>query len=124
MKDQLISFKTAMLAQEKGFEGKCFYSYIGNDIHAQEPIKGEEIKNNIFNQYLAPTQSLLQKWLRKEHDIHIEVLISSHIMFTYYTTIHQYQISIDQLGVVCDTEECPTYEEAFEGGLKEALKLI
>ena len=73
--------------------------------------------------YLAPTQSLLQKWLKDVHDIQLYVVPVGHSDFSikYY----YYQI----LGKDCSTGKHKinrfiTYEEALEAGLIEALKLI
>ena len=62
MKEQFISYKTALLAQEKGFDIICGEeSYFKNN--ASDGWDSERIEK--------PTQSLLQKWLRDKHKIFI-----------------------------------------------------
>lgn len=71
-----------------------------------------------YSNYAAPNQSLLQKWLREVHEIHITI-----------TSISQesWQCHITRIGECLGknyTEDLYTYEEALEEGLLEALKLI
>jgi len=104
MKEQLISFETAKLAKEKG----CIYS---------QPKINHDNTIGIQN----CTQSLLQKWLREEHQIHIREFYGS------YGEKWSFQIE------PCNSGNKPpfvsdfnfeTYELALETGLRKALKLI
>ena len=114
MEDQLISFKTAKLAKEKGF-------YI-------------EDQNNHIPRYNLPTQSLLQKWLRELHNCFIEVGIHSPENKYFTKRNLRYFVKINYYGKnfnieMTDDEDylkinIKTYEEALEIGLQEALKLI
>ena len=112
MEDTLISFETAKLAKEKGFNWKN--------------IEILEVKSK--SAFLdSTTQSLLQKWLREVHKINI--FISS-------KTIENKTIFIPHGRTIPDTiknnlivdiiQYCTnnTYEEALEIALFEALKLI
>jgi hypothetical protein len=67
----------------------------------------------------APTQSLLQKWLRDEHKLHITIFSSSQESWMYRVT-KQYQ----RLEYGSYEEDFETYEKVLEAGLFEALKLI
>ena len=108
MEEQLISYETAKLAKEKGFD----FIYI---------IDNELTKHSLI------TQSLLAKWLREVHKINI--FISS-------KTIENKTIFIPHGRTIPDTiknnlivdiiQYCTnnTYEEALEIGLQKALKLI
>ena len=53
-------------------------------------IKSNSLSDNIS----APTQSLLQKWLREEHSLHMEIFLSDNSPYTGYyyrvMTIGQY----------------------------------
>lgn len=119
MTEELVSFETAKLAKEKGFKhnSKCY----GGNGEILENI--ENHNNNIMQRfrYAAPTQSLLQKWLRKKHNIHIW-LIPSEIDKTYRAYVG-YGIKLDLLENSF-TQSFETYEETLEKGLQEALKLI
>jgi hypothetical protein len=133
MKEQIISFETAKLAKEKGFpqpvnnQGTCTceisikYGYLDGKLSEDwflGFVTGHEV-------YLVPTQSLLQKWLREEHSIHVNCVYS-----TNKGIIEDYQKGMYFWGIIefSETDEKSTcfntYEEALEAGLYEALKLI
>lgn len=148
MQEQLINLETAKLAKEKGFDipqNKMFSTIIDRSIFNKtdnpEVIKfhnGDQNQcsniphdwNNTKSQtptkyYSAPTQSLLQKWLREVHNMHIGIMNN-------IGTFH-YQIDIRPINKETfdklqwnhiNIGNRITYEEALERGLQEALKLI
>ena len=124
MKEQLITFETAKLAKEMGFQSYTpfYYSEDGE-------IKGTKIgmhgNPNAYGGISAPTQSLLQKWLREVHSIYvsidyliIEVIDSKGVRFDW--SIYNKNESIESKELI----GLLTYEEALEKGLVAALKLI
>lgn len=161
MEEQLISFETAKLAKEKGFnvsvpkyyrsdeklivnfedsEGnEREYYFDADDFEENWNKEGWVVSKdgdmcfgcrmdnkNYFIPYSAPTQSLLQKWLREAHDInmYIEPIWSdSKKDKTEYIPWVLYRKDEEIL-----QDEEPryfnTYEEALEIGLQEALKMI
>ena len=66
--EDYISFETAKLLKEKGFEGQCFAAYNGNG-----KLYGfdEEVDDNIPYWSDAPTLQMAMKWLREVHNIHV-----------------------------------------------------
>lgn len=70
---------------------------------------------NYFISYSAPTQSLLQKWLREVHKL--DVLVVKHRDSFYHVYCFQHDMNTEN-------NNYTTYEEALEIGLQEALKLI
>ena len=134
MKEQLISFETAKLAKEKGFNESCVFAYfnledghkfngkLDNFDHGQNRQIYPKGKNSEYDHtyVTAPTQSLLQKWLREKHNISIKIddfVTNERIRYDY------------NVCVLGSQEDNPkgvyrTYEEALEEGLLEALKLI
>lgn len=68
----------------------------------------------------APTQSLLQKWLREKHNIHIGVYYNKNSCVWDVECWHVDDVEPFYYGNI----EFNTYEEALENGLQEALKLI
>ena len=82
-----------------------------------EVVEWKELMKTLV---LAPTQSLLQKWLREVHKISIKI-------DDYYTNSRvRFDYNICELG---SQEDNPvgifeTYEEALETGLYQALKQI
>ena len=69
----------------------------------------------------APTQALLQKWLREKHNIHI--IVQTGINDKIWYSFQLLQISNNT--ILLDKKEMyNTYEEALETALKESLSLI
>lgn len=138
MKEELISFETAKLLKEKGFDLETLHFYtkpnskmFGIDEHGRTysikniPKKlytsGEECALRSENIYPAPTQSLLQKWLRKVKEIHLSVWFNS-LSKKYRLEAPNQEINTTLQGNFI--REFDSYEEALEAGLIEALKLI
>lgn len=135
MKEELISFETAKLAKEKGFNEECYHVYNifdnGNILDSAYDMTGyllfseEDLKyanDNGYNCIYAPTQSLLQKWLREVHKIHISVEMGLlYSVDVVYEVIVKREANVE---VEFINDEYKTYEEALEVGLQEALNLI
>ena len=172
MEEQIISFETAKLAKEKGFDAYCnCWYFIGNKDQIEEypkyyrekclknyqeidrqliykAIGGQHGKtinqkfNNeidLLNVIAAPTQSLLQKWLREEHNIYIEVNIKNvnSVQKFFFSISHENNLLEGYSNVLdiwlgldyskqINTEHniCNAYEDALEQGLLESLNLI
>jgi hypothetical protein len=145
MKDELISFSTAKLAKEKGFDIPTINCYnVDNRLLEFIPvIKGgikdavlhggdilfDDWNNNGKESKSAPTQSLLQKWLREKHKINVESNYLPNIpgyrclfvpMTDKISAKEKYKLFSKYYGTI----NYDTYEEALEAGLQEALKLI
>ena len=82
--------------------------------------------------FSAPTQSLLQRWLREVHNIYVESyhdLTSDGTKIQFYTSwgfLQQKDKNGNRNvnGWYDEYNDWETYEEALEIGLQEALKLI
>lgn len=123
MEEQRISFETAILAKDKGYD-------IVEYNHAFNPNTGYKLEGHVVTSLLyaepdlskhlfRPTQSLLQKWLREVHDI--DVIINT----LRNQGNKDYQTHISSLKETTKGEYYhKTYEEALEVGLQEALKLL
>jgi len=131
MKEELISFKTAKLAKEKGFDEWCYAWYYEDKLVSYRPTKegvpSNGVRRNHSNQFndshlhcSAPTQSLLQRWLREEHDLHIKMIPYKGKDPTFY------QSEVDGMGTGClvETINDDSYENILEVSLFQALKLI
>ena len=125
MQDELVSFETAKLAKEKGFDIYQPYRYDDE----KRIYHGRDQTFNIN----APTQSLLQKWLRDEHDIFVSInTVSEERWYSAedveHIPVHKYRVikNIDNFkyDVIDWSEPFETYEEALEVALFESLKLI
>lgn len=106
--EDIISFETAKLAKEKGFDSN-------NEIYHFEDIK-------ILG--IFPTQSLLQKWLREKHDIHIVIKP----FFDFKLNKITYAADIIQIGnYIAKNKRLvvqETYELALDIAEQASLKLI
>ena len=125
MVNYIIKYETAKLAKNKGFSwGAIFYYNEGSDLRQLDSLVDSNY-NNIYDKYSAPTQSLLQKWLR---DIHkIIVWVEPNYDFA------EEQILLDEWFAVItkgsfsnnkETKPFKTYEQALEEGLLKALQMI
>ena len=132
MQDTLVSFETAKLAYEKGFnvddKGQYVPMYGTNGELVKEKLGYNIELPEVFNKYwiLAPTQSFLQKWLRDVHNLHINPFISSALDSKEYSVAIQKPNPIGTLGTSQYVDETPfkSYEEALEDGLLTALNII
>ena len=109
MEDTKITFETAKLAKEKGFKIKG--NQAGFTMNKPECLD-------------FPTQSLLAKWLREKHKIYVTPRES----YAFDQTL-EFVCTVNNVFVNHGNNDEPvnrfkTYEEAYEIGLQEALKLI
>ena len=130
MEDTRVTFETAKLAKEKGFFQETnrleipYYNYKGefkgdvSDWRIRKYIRGENTSDVEF--VSAPTQSLLAKWLREEHNI--IVLVDYEGIDGYYYKFYSYKEGNKNYDA--SDKNYNTYGEAYEIGLQEALKLI
>ena len=67
IEEAYVSFETAKLLKEKGFDEYCykFYDYDSEKIYAEEPF----CCNSRSDDYAAPTQQMAIRWLREVHHI-------------------------------------------------------
>ena len=123
--EQFVSFDTAKLLKEAGFDVPCTSQY----------TEGKCIWNvgypYNFNQdefgYSRPTQALAARWLREVHHLNVYAcfdyvcfddgerkwfFMRENTMINDYTSVYSSIISYD------------SYEQALEAGLQEAIKLI
>jgi len=73
--------------------------------------------------YSAPTQSLLQKWLREEHKLFINITHKTHSQKFAYNITGAY-VPYEPYLLSRIFSKFETYEAALEDALQEALKLI
>ena len=121
MEDKLVSLETAKLAKKKEFNEICQYYYEILD----KPITLQKMScSNAegYKQPTAPTQSLLQKWLREKYKIIVSINIMSDL--SYYSLLIDINENKLDLKNQSKNRGFNTYEEALELGLQEALKLI
>ena len=128
MEDTRITFETAKLAKEKGFPQEPnrrkvpYYNYKGEfngDVtdFLRKYLREEDTSD--VESVSAPTQSLLAKWLREEHNIDVIVECDNNGDKFYKVRVWEngnYNLLYLTL--------FKKYEEALEAGLQETLKYI
>ena len=142
MEDTRITFETAKLAKEKGFPQEPnrlkipYYNYKGEfkgDVKdwLRKYLRKEDTSD--VESVSAPTQSLLAKWLREKYDIEINITrMPPEVIKSSFNKgnkrIKKYNMWVWSLNGNPRIENpslfFDNYEEAFEIGLQEALKLI
>lgn len=142
MKDELVTLETAKLAKELGFD-----KVICRDIYAVKTKDGwynpegisVDYAIQVFDdtdnkRYLAPTQSLLSRWLREKHGIQVEArptypinpafcafiydLNNWHITSGNFYVYEGFFV-VDESNLVA---QYTTYEYALEAALLKALE--
>ena len=118
LQEELVTHEVAKLAKEKGFNEKCYHYYQNGTLES----------DGCFNRYnkgvnsicSAPTQSILQRWLREEKAIAIVLQPYSYdIQRSTYSWI--YEIWADN-NFEKTSKSFKTYELALENALKYTLK--
>lgn len=142
MTDEIVSFEVAKLASDAGFyksskehgevcgswynelgllHGRIDVDEDGVELKVKYPtLSFERRKRYYLKSYYAPTQSLLQRWLREQENIHIILECQFESVKPYY----EWCIKCD-IGTFCQVNgQCLNYEGCLNEGLLEALKLL
>ena len=121
--EDYVSFETAKLLKEKGFDEKCraLYTFWLDEV---EGPKEDEAENwNIEPKYFsAPTLQMVMKWLREEKGVQIEISIVGTDTWESPTKW--------MYGFRCQTKDVidrrnadfSSYEEACEAAIKYCLE--
>ena len=131
VEEQLVSYEVAKIANEKGFKQieKHCYDPLCSDINHvynwwnERSCSTEERMKRLIP---APTQSVLHQWLMTKHNLYLEICIGhdeNAIWWNTYICKIKKGYDFDPVNVNDDING-NTYSEAFENGLRYALKLI
>lgn len=121
MTEEIVKYETAKLAKEKGFKILVDDAYFMANDNGEITLGWSNYDEPIYGEIKAPTQSLLQRWLREVHNIEVEV---NRIR---YSNSREYVFDIRNNNVQLKSSLKNTYgsyEESLEYGLFEALKLM
>lgn len=123
MKDQLISFETAILAKEKGFNiiqryGTESSLYDKDGKHIYYSNYGFMYSGLSDGYISAPTQTLLQRWLREEHNV---IVLVDVFLGKFICKVNNIIVTNNRTG---DILKYDTYEKALEIGLIKGLNRI
>ena len=121
IEESFVSFDTARLLKEAGFDVPCTSQYTEG-----ECIWDTDYLNN-FNQdefsYSRPTLALVARWLREVHHYAVCVWYSADYRKWFYAHGNMNNMAFDVEYNISDFIY-DSYEEALEAGLQEAIKLI
>ena len=141
--EDYVSFETAKLLKEKGFDEACDKKYFGDDCSGPSyirdsweeggdvcPMSNSDLDDGSkYADISAPTIQMAMKWLRKAHNIHIEVRITNHSLSSLIDVPRYYWIIFNAKEVKWMDESTAhkpmsyeTVEEAYEAAIKHCLK--
>lgn len=125
IQEQYVSFKTAKLLKEKGFDIPCCFNYRSAYPNTPKPFyhklpkdfNSEEYKGLKSEWFSAPTQQMAMRWLRENYNILIYINFNGDIN-------HYCWAMIDLTSGNPKPYEClaMTYEEAAEEAIKYCLE--
>ena len=126
IQEQYVSFETAKLLKEKGFDIPV-NTYRDDFIqHGKVVISRQECLSEDF--YPAPTQALAMRWLREEKHIYIQIMLDSWACgghLGYYIVIQKTDSDFEMmLQDAVDEVFYSTYEEAAEAAIKYCLEKL
>lgn len=110
MKDELISYATAVKAFERGFDWPCSENF---------QVDGNKISR--------PTQAILQRWLREAKNINVSVVHKinikkwDYIIYDMNLTGSEFAAEQKKYQEEIKDRAYDTYESALEDGLLEAV---
>ena len=132
IEEQFVSFDTAKMLKEAGFDEVCSWAYYRSYnwclIH-------ERNSKLCLGYYSRPTQALAARWLRETHGIHVFPVYQylpekwSYVIqdMTYVNSekvIQDMTYVNSEKGMKLHTDVFYSCEESLEAGLQEAIKLI
>ena len=129
IEESYVSFDTAKLLKEAGFEANLKTRYVEEekDEWAFWESGTKRSDYNYFDDTIAcPTQALAARWLREVHRIVVDVTfippLFDGVNWQYF--IGNMEDMVWEGDFEPSDRKYATYEEAFEAGLQEAVKLI
>lgn len=114
MKEQLVSQELYNLLKEKGYDIPDKQNECPSDMLIN--------KSGDYLSYVLPTLSLVQKWMREVHNIHIEVCLHAENNYSVFIPSSRFGYIYEENGN--RLKKFATYEIALEEGLIKALQLI
>lgn len=124
--ENYVSFETAKLLKEKGFDEQCyayyniFYDNDGKDLKLWRKYPHRAQPNT--NYLNVPTLQTAMKWLREKHNLYVDIILHS----VNRTLIYEARIdkinSPSYIDVILPQINEPIYENACESAIKYCLE--
>ena len=121
IEEQFVSFDTARLLKEAGFNAPCYAQY------SEKGVQWDASYPDNFNAdefgYSCPTQALAARWLREAHNLHVFACIEYPTGKGFYC-IADTTAPCAREGMNMPEANHDTHEGAMEAGIQEAIKFI
>lgn len=126
IKEDYVSFETAKLLKEKGFDESCYQKYDDEGYLSFNHVGyiNSESPSDDFSA-LAPTHQMAVAWLREVHNIFI--IIEPHLYDYVNEKTKSYVTSLwqgDNYYENITSKDYPSYEEAVETTIKYCLEKL
>lgn len=118
IKEEYVSFETAKLLKEKGFDEECVCYYDAEGGFNSHTINTSFVNHEFSNYFTAPSQQMAMRWLREDHGIFIQ--IDKEMGGTRY--VASLWKEDWYLGRVYGNTVFQTYESAAEFGIRAACE--
>lgn len=121
IEESYVSFDIARMLKDAGFDVPCQSFYRLSEKGSVTVWKDQEPhnQNECKHYYSRPTQTLAARWLREVYHIHIMITPMIDGWMIELFDLKRYQYILTNKDANTDS-----YEQAFELGLQEAIKLI
>jgi hypothetical protein len=118
--EDYVSFETAKLLKEKGFDEATFYDYNERGTRWFEEVL---VNHNSQGGVACPTLQMAMKWLREIHNLEIYPYHNNSTIYNskWWFEIIEYPNSVAEYESG-KNEEFDTYEEACEAAIKYCLE--
>ena len=121
-REEICTYEVCKLAKEKGFPLQKVIKQDGRAFFYELPQSHPDWAN--CDAWYIPTQSLLQRWLREEKGVFIEICndVNEKLgrITSRYNIVYDYDGRSSSVHISCD--EYPSYELALENAIKYALE--
>lgn len=121
--EEICTYEVCKLAKEKGFPLRKVIKQDGCAFFYELPQSQPDWAN--CDAWYLPTQSLLQRWLREEKDIHISINYQQGVdeeCPSYDYSVYRWPINTDAFVSEKWKDGYSTYELALEDALKYTLE--
>lgn len=122
--EEICTYEVCKLAKEKGFDVPTHYTYNENCRKAMymELCLNRNTKDS--RSISAPTQSLLQRWLREEKGVTICVDIFDDGWFFDISTFYKQDTGIYEIDIPYKSSNVSPVYDTYELALEDALKYV
>lgn len=128
--EDYVSFETAKLLKEKGFDENCFRSYVKDKLAVSQGFNNSYYitmySDGTYRPVSAPTLQMAMKWLREEHRLHISAEmgfdVDNHQYYFFAPSVCRFSDKSGEYENPFGEKEFDTYEEACEAAIRYCLE--